>query len=214
VGLQCRRKGFKAGAAKWFAVLILILISCSLHAQTWPSELWHEGRLVLAQGDTLKGFIKYDFQQDLVQYAIRDEQGEAFTARKVLFFEIFDTSIREYRKFFTLPYSTSAGYKSPLFFELLQEGKLTLLAREYLEYKTYSASYGASFTRLVLSYRYFFLKEDGEIDEFTGNRNDLLNLMGRKADEVEKYMKSNRLNIEDRHDFTRVIEYYNSLYGS
>jgi hypothetical protein len=194
---------------------LLFLFSIPVVAQQFPSDLWHEGKIILLEGDTLKGNIKYDLQQDLVQYGIADQRTTAFSARKVLFFEIFDTSVRKYRQFFALPFTTTAGYKAPVFFELLEEGKMTLLSRESVEYRTYSSPYYmGSYSRLVLVYRYYFLDEKGNISEFTGNKNDLLNLMNNKSDEVEKYIKANKLRFDDKYDFTRIVAYYNSLFGT
>jgi hypothetical protein len=193
----------------------LFLLITEANAQKFPSDLWHEGRIVLLEGDTLKGSVKYDLQQDLVQYGVANERTTAFSARKVLFFEIFDTSVRRYRQFFALPFTTTAGYKAPVFFELLEEGKMTLLSRESVEYRTYNSPYYmGSYSRLVLVYKYFFLDETGNISEFTGNKNDLLNLMNKKSDEVEKYIKANKLRYEDKYDFARIIAYYNSLFGT
>jgi hypothetical protein len=184
-------------------------------AQAWPFELWHDGKIVLLEGDTLRGHVRYNLQTDLVEYAMNEEKPEAFTARKVLFFEIFDETVHKYRRFFALPFAMNAGYKAPVFFELLVEGKMTLLAREFLENKVYtSVYYAGSYSRVVLSYKYFFLKEDGDIVEFNGNKNDLLDLMGKQANDVEKYMKSNRLRVEDKYDFAKIVSYYNSLSGS
>jgi hypothetical protein len=201
---------------RWMLTGILMLMMHFVQAQQhWPFELWHEGKIVLATGDTLKGMLKYDLQQDLVQHMIKNQQAEVYTARKVLYFEIFDESVHHYRRFFTLPFATLTGYKTPLFFELLEEGKMTLLAREFIEYKTYSSPYYAmSYSRPVLSHKYFFLKEDGSIQEFSGNKNDLLDMMGNKSDYVEKYIKSNHLHFDDKDDIARIVEYYNSLYGS
>ena len=47
-----------------------------------------------------------------------------------MFFEIFDVTIKQYRQFYSLPYSGKGGYKAPVFFELLAEGKLTLLTAD------------------------------------------------------------------------------------
>ena len=114
-----------------------------------------------------------------------------------------------------LPYAVTGNYKTPVFFELLAEGKMTLLARELLEYKTFNSMYYyGSYTRLVLSYKFFLMDENGDIKEFTGKKNDLLALMGRKADEVDRYIKSNRLKIEDKVDFGKIVTYYNSLFQS
>jgi len=196
-------------------VLLLALISFSAKAQHWAFELWHEGKIVLVEGDTLKGLVKYDMQQDLVQYTMNDRKAEVFTARKVLFFEIFDNTIHKYRRFFTLPYSVNAGYRTSIFFELLEEGKMTLLSRELLEYKTYSSPYYiGSYSRLVLTNRYFFLRDDGSIEEFTGNKSDLLDLMGNQSEQVEKYIRSNNLRFDDKADMAQIVAYYNSLFKS
>ena len=198
-----------------FAILIFVLTTQSSLAQKWSFELWHEGRIVLVTGDTLKGLVKYDLQQDLVQFDVPNVRTEAFTARKVLFFEIFDTTVHKYRRFFALPFNATAGYKTPVFFELLEEGPMTLLSREALEYRTYSSPYYiGSYTRLVLVNKFFFLDEHGDINEFTGNKNDLLDMMGRKSDKVEKYMKSERLKFDDKYDLSKIVAYYNSLHGS
>lgn len=181
-------------------------------AQNWPSELWHDGKIVLANGDTLRGLIKYDLQQDLVQYTLEDKRTEAFSARKIMFFEIFDETVRQYRQFFALPYTTTTGYRAPVFFELLADGKLTLLSRESLEYRTYNSPYYlGGYSRQMLVYKFYFLDEKGNIIEFNGNKTDLLNLMGRKSDDVEKYIKEHKLKVDDKYDFARIVAYYNSI---
>ena len=100
-------------------LLFLTLLNNNLIAQRWPFELWHEGKIVLETGDTLKGNVKYDLAQDLLQYSSTNKIAEAYTARKVVFFEIFDQTVRKYRQFFSLPYSANNTYKTPVFFELL-----------------------------------------------------------------------------------------------
>lgn len=196
------------------ALVIALLVSGTSEAQTWPFELWHEGKIVLNEGDTLRGLVKYDQQQDLVQYNARDDKAaNIFTARKVMFFEIFDNTVHRYRKFFTLPYTTAGQYKAPLFFELLAEGTMTLLSREYLEFKNVSSPYymGGAYSRQVLTNRYFFLKEDGSITEFIGKKNDLIDMMGKNGSDVNKYIKANRLRFEEKNDMIRIVDYYNSL---
>jgi len=192
--------------------LLLVLATVVAHGQPWPSELWHEGQVVLDTGDTLKGKIKYDLKQDLIQYNVPNQRTDAFSARKVLSFEIFDESVRRYRQFFALPYAGQSQYRTPVFFELLTEGKLTLLSREAIEFRTYSSPYYlGSYSREILVNHYFFLDNEGNIQEFKGTKADLMNLMGKKSDDVEKYMKTNRLKIDDKYDFAQVVAYYNSI---
>jgi hypothetical protein len=191
-----------------------LISSFSANAQEWPFEFWHEGKIVLLNGDTLKGIVKYDLQQDVIQYSMGSQKTEAYTARKILFFEIFDNTVHRYRQFYALPFAKESDYRAPVFFELLAEGKMTLLAREGLELRTYNSMYyyGSSYSRQVLVYKYYFLNEKGDIAEFDGNRNDLLDLMGRRSDDVEKYIKTNKLKFEDKNDLARIVSYYNSLF--
>lgn len=194
---------------------LLFVCTSSFSQRYWPSELWHEGKIVLVDGDTLKGLVKYDFQQNLVQYVVNNSKAEVFTSRKVLFFEIFDETVHQYRKFFVLPYSNASNYKSPVFFELLEEGDMTLLSRDLLEYKTYNSGfYGGSYTRLMETYHYYLLKPDGTIVDFKGNRNDLIAMMGNKGKMVEKYIRANRLDFDDKYDVAKMVAYYNSLAGT
>lgn len=195
-----------------FHLSISLLLSASAYGQQWPSELWHDGRLVLDSGDTLKGQIKYDLKQDLIQYHLPNQRTDAFSARKVVFFEIFDQTVRRYRQFFALPFTNQAQYRAPVFFELLTEGKLTLLARESVEFRTYTSPYYlGSYSREVLVYHFYFLDDEGNIEEFKGSKSDLLSMMGKKSSDVEKYMKTNRLKIDDKYDFARIVAYYNSI---
>ncbi|HCM77454.1 MAG TPA: hypothetical protein DIS90_13805 [Cytophagales bacterium] len=198
-------------------ILLFISFFCTAHFNSWaqefPFEYWHEGKVVLENGDTLRGNIKYDMQTDLVQVQV-GERLETYTARKLLFLEIYDKTARRYRRMYSLPYNTSGEYKAPVIFELLEEGKITLLCREAVEYRTYSSSfyYYGSYTRLTLIYKYFLLKEDGNIVQFSGKRSDWLDLMNKRKDEVQKYAKANRLDFDDKYDLSRIIAYYNSLF--
>ena len=195
-----------------FCLGVFLLLSSEVVGQPWPSELWHDGKLVLDSGDTLKGQIKYDLKQDLIQYNVPNQRTDAFSSRKVVYFEIFDETVNPYRQFFALPYTNQAQYRTPVFFELLTEGKLTLLAREAVEFRTYTSPYYlGSYSREVLVNHYFFLYDDGNIEEFKGSKSDLLSLMGKKSDDVEKYMKTNRLKIDDKYDFVKIVAYYNSI---
>jgi hypothetical protein len=99
------------------------------------------------------------------------------------------------------------------FFELLAEGKMTLLTRESLEYRTYSSPYYyGSYSRQVLVYRFYLLEENGNIVEFVGKKAELMNLMGKRAEAVEKYIKENKLKVEDRDDLAKIVTYYNSFF--
>jgi hypothetical protein len=198
---------------KRLLLLLLFFVSTNLIAQQFAFQLWHEGKIVLDSGDTLRGKVKYDMQGDLIQIQ-ESNKNELFTARKVVFFEIFDQTVKSYRQFYSLPYTTSGQYKAPVFFELLEEGKITLLAREAIEYKTYASPYNfyGNYTRMVLVHKYFLLQENGEMKEFNDKKNNWLDLMGNKAEDVQRYAKTNRLDFNNKTELSKIIAYYNSLF--
>ena len=208
---------FKQQYVHAFLIALLTFVTVEAFGQRaqFASQMWHEGKIVLVDGDTLRGLVKYDFSQNLVQYVVNNKQAEVYTARKVLFVEIFDETVRRYRRFFVLPYENESNYKIPMFFELLEEGRMTLLSRDMLEYKTYNSYYAyGGISKLVEISYYYFMKDDGSIEVFRGGKNDLMAMMGNHRRNVEKYAKTNRLDFDDKFDVARIVAYYNSLTGS
>ncbi|MGC4022621.1 MAG: hypothetical protein QM734_12075 [Cyclobacteriaceae bacterium] len=190
-------------------VLVVPLFS---FAQTFPFDVFHEGKVVLENGDTIRGEVKYSLQ-DLLQVK-HNNRLESFTARKVVFFEVFDQAYKRYRQFYSLPYSPTGGYKSPVFFELLAEGKITTLTREKIEYRTNTSpyySYGGYSSRPVLVYIYYLLKENGNIEDFRGNKSDWYELFGNRENEMHDYVKDNKLDFDKKYELKQILDYYNSL---
>jgi hypothetical protein len=199
----------------FLTLLALVLTFSYVKAQTFPSDIWHDGRIVLVSEDTLKGPLKYDFENDIVQI---NNGGilQAFGARKVLFFEIFDQSLGEYRQFYSLPYKIKPNYMVPIFFEVLQEGPLTLLARESVIQETvpqydYYARNSYHTARYRLIYDYYFLNKKGDIRKFDMKRRNLLNMMKPYSSEVKSYIKENRLKYDKREDLSSITGYYNEI---
>lgn len=198
----------------FFICSALTALSFCASAQQWAFQLWHDGKVVLESGDTLKGQVKYDLQQDLIQFTDKRGTLEALSARKVLFCEIFDKTIGQYRQFYSLPYNTTDGYRTPVLFELIAEGKLTILSRERLEVQTSSSPYyyGRSFSRTVLVNKYYVLKENGAITELSTRKAEVMELFGKYTGHVNDYMKDNKLRLDDKQDMVKIFSYYNSLF--
>ncbi|MEP2772899.1 MAG: hypothetical protein ABJH05_12175 [Fulvivirga sp.] len=200
---------------KTLLIVFAMLLACGAYAQ-FPSEVWHDGELVLVNGDTLKGQIKYNLETDLVQFSDDKKTIKTYTARKLLHFEIFDKTSNRYRRFYVLPYNLSGNYNAPIIFELVLEGrKLTLLSREAVEYQVanYPYAVAGSYTRLILVYTHYFLTDEGEIIKFVGKKKDLLRgVMSRKSSEIKKFIKTNRIRVDSRPDLIKTVAYYNSLF--
>ena len=213
-GNSIRKRNYQLSIINCQLMITLFLLSSNTaDAQRWPFDYWHDGKMILESGDTLKGKIKYSITDDIIQLE-QNNRFQSFTARKIVTFEIFDATSSRYRNFYSIPYSFSGGYKAPVFFELLAEGKLTLLSREALENRTSSVGYGyGSYSRVELVNKYFVLNSKGQIDTFTGHKNDMMDLMADRDDEVKKFMKVNRLNASNKNELSKIFEYYNSIVG-
>jgi hypothetical protein len=177
----------------------------------------HEGELVLLNGDTLKGQIKYDLKNDLIQMVI-NETVQTYSARKILYFSIYDKTVDMHRNFYSIPFEVQPNYKIPILFEVLYEGKLSLLAREAIVTETvpqYSYMYRSSvnMTRTKLDYEYYFLDEKGKFVKYNNKKFEILEVMKRKEPQIKQYIKKNKLKIDSRRDLVRITAYYNALLG-
>ncbi len=192
-------------------------------SQDFPSELWHNGKLVLLSEDTIVGKIKYDLQNDILQINVKNVL-QTYSSRKILYFEIFDETIESYRHFYALPYNVQANYKVPLLFEVLYEGKLSLLCREEIvtesvpQYNSYPYSnYGSNpynQSRARLNYKYYFLDEKGSIQNYHMKKSELMNFFKKHNQQVKQYIKKNKLKHDKMRDLVRVTAYYNALLDS
>lgn len=182
-------------------------------AQEFSKELWHDGFLVTTDDDTVRGLLKYDMEANVVQL-IQNNVVKTFSSHKVFYFEIFDKLVKNYRQFYSIPYSVNYDYEIPIIFEVLYEGPLSLLSREAVVQETVSNSsayWAGSYVRDVLSHTYYFLDKEGNIKRYTGKKNDLLGIMSRKSGDVKGFIKKNKLKTDELRDLIRITAFYNSI---
>ena len=209
---------------KLFIIIFFSGLSLSGFSQDFPSEMWHKGKLVLLSEDTIVGRLKYDLQNDAVQINVQNVL-QTYSARKILYFEIFDETIESYRHFYALPYNVQRNYQVPLLFEVLYEGHLSLLCREeivtesvpqynYYPYSNYGNSPYYNQSRARLNYKYYFLDEQGGIQDYRMKKNELMKFFKKYQQQVKQYIKKNNLKHDRMRDLVRVTAYYNALLDS
>jgi hypothetical protein len=200
---------------RYIFFITLVFSTLSIKAQVFPSQIWHEGKIVLLDGETIQGNVKYNLENDIIQID-NHNRVQTFSSRKILNFEIFDEGFNSYRLFYALPYKVKPNYETPILFEILHEGSLSLLCREFIVQETmpqygYYPRFGGMM-RMRLSYEYYFLKENGTIDRYLPKKRDLLHVMRNKSSEVRSFIKKNRLRYDRRDDLAKITAYYNSLH--
>ncbi len=204
-----------------FTLTLMSSVSLSLLAQNqFPSELWYQGKIYSADGQTYTGLVKYDLENNVVQ--LKAETISTFTAFNVSNFEIQNEANEGKRSFYSLPYSPNGDEnKTPIFFEVLTEGKdISLLSREYV--KTEFSSTGSKGIngpttdghkvkeKYRLAFDYFFFK-DSKIQKYSLHKGDLLDFFPDYQDEINQFIKKNRLDHDKRKDLTSITAYYNEL---
>ncbi|WP_436515858.1 hypothetical protein [Ekhidna sp. To15] len=199
---------------RYLFIFLLLVGTHSLAAQTFSSDVFHEGFLVTSERDTIKGDLKYDLDANILT-VIKEGRTKSFSSHKVFYFEIFDVILNNYRQFYSIPYTVNYDYKIPVFFELVYEGKLSLMAREHIVSQTVNTSSaywgGGNGTRLVVEYTFYFLNSEGEITYYSGRKKDLLILMSKKQSDIKKFIKDNKLDTDQMTDLVRITAFFNSI---
>ena len=199
---------------KWSLIIILVSITSVSFGQRFSSEVFHEGFLVTTQKDTLKAKLKYDLEANVLT-AVTKGKTWSFSSQKIFYFEIFDEILENYRQFYSIPYNVNFDYKIPVFFEVVYEGKLSLLRREQIVIRSVNntTAYwgGGSVRQTVIEYSYYFLDDKGKITFFNGRKKDLFRFMAKKQTEVKQFIKENRLEIDRSSDLVRITAFYNSI---
>jgi hypothetical protein len=203
--------------------LIFVCLSALSMAQgknQFPSKIWHKGTLVLTDGTAYNGLLKYDLESNMLQ--LQTESVITFTASSVSSFDIYDEIYDGIRKFYSLPYALNGDYQTPIFFEILTQGDhIALLCREYIATDTRGMNNWGNLAMnplwgpqnmsgFRLAFTYYFLK-NGRLEKFTGKKNELFDMLPGFDDELQLYMKKNRLEQNQRGDLLRITAYYNEL---
>ena len=203
--------------------LIFIGLSTLSSAQDrnqFPSQIWHKGTLNLVDGSSVSGLVKYDFESNLVQ--LQAETIITYTASNVKNFEIFDEIYKGIRNFYSLPYALNGDYETPVFFEVLTQGThIALLCREYIATDNRGMNNWAgvgmnpfwgpqTIAGFRLAFTYYFLK-NGRLERYSGKKKELFDLLSGYDEELQLYMRKNRLEYNQRGDLLRITAYYNEL---
>ena len=199
---------------RYLLTFTLLISVFSLSAQQFSSEVFHEGFMITTDKDTIKGDLKYDLDANYLT-VIHQGKTKSFSSHKVFYFEIFDQLLNNYRQFYSILHTVNIDYKIPIFFELVYEGKLSLMAREHIVSQTVNSSSaywgGGNNIRLVIKYTFYFLDDKGNITYYSGRKKDLLSYMSKKQSDIKKFIKDNRLDTNQMADLVRITAFFNSI---
>lgn len=112
-----------------------------------------------------------------------------------------------------LRYDENAKSKSS-FFEILIEGKATLLVRytvKFLEKEAVKAFVDPKPARFEEAQKEYYISFDGAPAKLITNKKNLLELFGTQKTEMESYISKNKLSVKGDDALTKIVVHYNSL---
>ncbi len=199
--------------------LLFSLFSHQIYGQNFSKEYWHKGEAYLFNEENIKGSIRYDLDQNNITVRTSDNKLRSYNASQVEQFWIQDELQKRVRYFYALPQVVKDDYRVLYFFELLTEGKITLLCREnfvvrqagyYSPYMWGGWVNGGSY--VVQEDDYFLLDNEGNVVDVEESREAIMDLFGEKKEVMELYLLDHDNKLRNRDDLLKTIRYYNEVY--
>ena len=208
------------------AILFFLFVSINnLFAQELPSKVFHQGYVVRNDGDTIRGKLKYDFESNLIQLKLVDGRTISLSSQQILNLSFHDQFFHRLRTFYSIPYALSNNVQNLIFFEILSEGPITLMTREYILIRNNndfnSPFYNAAnahrlgsngiTSREVLTYDYYFLTKEGEIIEYQKKKKQFLEIFRKHEKKIMELVKKENMRFDRQGDLVSLTNYYNFL---
>ena len=211
-------------------MLLILFFSAAYKgaAQIFPNQQWRPGMAVLTTGDTIKGKIKYNLQEEVIQIENKDKVA-TFNAAQLTYFEVKPDRLREERVFYSIPLRNKAGYFQPRFYELMSQGEVSLLGREYIAVVTQAGNtsfirpMNSSFASIVMSsantrkfmaYKLFLANSKGDVIPLGETVKSTVNAFGNNKGNLRKFIKEQEMTLLNVFDFVKLVKYYNQLSAS
>jgi hypothetical protein len=100
------------------------------------------------------------------------------------------------------------------FFEILTEGKVTLMVKytvQFFEKEKPQPFVNPKPARFDPPIKQYYLSFDGAPAKLIQNKKKLLELFGNKMEEMESYISKNKLSVKEDESLKKIIVYYNAL---
>lgn len=101
------------------------------------------------------------------------------------------------------------------FYEILFKNDMLLLLRKFdceiIKGKESVGAFPATNDKFKINTTIYFKKDDASINKINLNKKNVLELMGDKKDEIEKFATTNNLKFGQEEDVIKIMEYYYSL---
>ncbi|WP_026464003.1 hypothetical protein [Adhaeribacter aquaticus] len=215
--------------------LLIVILSCLMpvSAQSLQKQDWAMGEIILNTGDTLVGPISYYHNKDLVQVTLADGEILIYSPVNVKCFKVFNGDkgiIQTYKPFNWSEEGQVNSYKKLTFFEVLAEGKYTLINRSvftirnldpvpaytsmgryYEPYKTNGAYYKGDTYQIAKLNLFYLLTPENNFIPLKNPKKDMENIFQEKEESMEAYINKHNLSYKNPVALLQMVRYLNRL---
>lgn len=175
---------------------------------------WAEGKVDFVNGKTTTLPIKYDLIKDeLLFHSKTDSVAFAFVDQVKGF--SFTSSVIEESNIlmpvFNSGYPAVDGQTPASFYQVIADGKVKLLKHYKKIIRTEKAFNSATSTRSFVLSDVYYLFIDNQITRIKPGQKTILAALGDKADQLKRYMQSNKIDYKNDAALANLFSYYNSL---
>jgi hypothetical protein len=217
----------------WSIFFILSGFSARVAAQKLNKHDWAVGEVILTDGDTLTGAVSYYFHKELIQVKSIYGLVKTFSPVNVTRFRVFNEQRQEFqtfRPFMYAPNPAEPAFKTPTFFEVVTEGKYTLIKRSHYVirnldpvpaytsrgyyYEPYSLEQKEATLnnyQLARLNAYYLCTPQNEIIPLRHPKKNLEQLYRDKSAPMKAFIRRRNLSYQNPVALTQVIQYFNHL---
>ncbi len=169
-----------------------------------PSQDWRNGYFVQANGKRFEMTqMRYDSHLKRVEY--KDGENRFYPKEKVIEFGFANGDVYQNR------FNTFDGLDEDTFFQILYNGKTKLLKHTETTISDITPYNSASKINHYNFYvNYYILKDNGQFTKSKKIYDGLLKILSDKSEDVELFVKNNKLKIKDIEPLKKVLAHYDS----
>lgn len=179
------------------------------------NEDWQTGNIHLFTKEVVKGYpVKYDFGSDLAE--IKDTKNDTVVyvpGHQIREFEVYSPQEKKVHVYINEFKYTKKAYP-PVFYELLAAGKMELLKKikVVLIKANYNSTLDVGSKTDTKSLRFeLFVYNGKEMIKLIKSKKKILALLEDKKEQINQYIKDEKISVKKEEDLIKLFTYYNSL---
>jgi hypothetical protein len=169
---------------------------------------WTKGSIILGDGKVVENLdIKFDQFTDAILY--KNDNGEELEVAEPV--KEFKVKIKNIDRLFRAGFKPVGSNTETNFYEVLVDGSLKFLKRFKKEIMTTRDYNATSDTKTVTEKISYYIVKDNQPILVLKNEKAILEAIGEKENELNDFIKQNKLKLKDEGDIIKIIEQYNKL---